>query len=48
MEQVKTLDIIQEGHRWAVVNKPAGIATERHYDYDTVEARAQGRAVAGP
>lgn len=41
MEQARTLDIIHEGHRWAVVNKPAGIATERHYDHDTVEARAQ-------
>ena len=35
------LDIIQEGPGWAVINKPAGIATERHYQYDTVEARAQ-------
>jgi 23S rRNA pseudouridine1911/1915/1917 synthase len=35
------LDILQEGPGWAVVNKPAGIATERHFQYDTVEARAQ-------
>ena len=34
------LDILQDGPGWAVVNKPAGIATERHYNYDTVEARA--------
>lgn len=36
-----TLEIIRETTRWAVVNKPAGIATERHFKYDTVEARAQ-------
>lgn len=35
------LDIILEGAGWAVVNKPAGIATERHFQYDTLEARAQ-------
>ena len=35
------LEIILEGPGWAVVNKPAGIATERHFQYDTLEARAQ-------
>ncbi|WP_157974531.1 RluA family pseudouridine synthase [Lewinella sp. IMCC34183] len=35
------LDILREGPGWAVVNKPAGIATERHFQYDTLEARAQ-------
>ena len=35
------LDIIQEGPGWVAVNKPAGIATEKHFQYDTVEARAQ-------
>ncbi|MBB4078693.1 23S rRNA pseudouridine1911/1915/1917 synthase [Lewinella aquimaris] len=35
------LDTIAEGSNWAVINKPAGIATERHFQYDTVEARAQ-------
>ncbi|WP_420461174.1 RluA family pseudouridine synthase [Neolewinella sp.] len=35
------LDILREGPDWAVINKPAGIATERHFQYDTVEARAQ-------
>lgn len=39
--QDKKLDILQQGHRWVVINKPAGIATEKHYDHDTVEARAQ-------
>ena len=36
-----TLDILRQTNRWAVINKPAGIATERHFQYDTVEARAQ-------
>ncbi|MCP9235915.1 RluA family pseudouridine synthase [Lewinella sp. JB7] len=35
------LEILAEGPNWAVINKPAGIATERHFQYDTVEARAQ-------
>lgn len=35
------LDILQQGHRWVVINKPAGIATERNFNNDTVEARAQ-------
>ena len=35
------LTVLLEGHRWVVVSKPAGIATERHFDHDTVEARAQ-------
>lgn len=35
------LDILAEGPNWVVINKPAGIATERHFQYDTVEARAQ-------
>lgn len=39
--QENLLEVIQEGRRWVVVNKPAGIATERHFTYDTVEARAQ-------
>lgn len=41
MEQDTELDIILQGHRWVAINKPAGIATEKHYDHDTVEARAQ-------
>ncbi|MEO0733548.1 MAG: RNA pseudouridine synthase [Bacteroidota bacterium] len=35
------LQILHEGPRWVVINKPAGIATEKHYQHDTVEARAQ-------
>ena len=35
------LEPITEGPNWVVINKPAGIATERHFQYDTVEARAQ-------
>ncbi len=35
------LEVIAEGPGWVVINKPAGIATERHFQYDTVEARAQ-------
>ncbi|PPK88690.1 23S rRNA pseudouridine1911/1915/1917 synthase [Neolewinella xylanilytica] len=34
------LAILQEGSGWVAINKPAGIATERHFQYDTVEARA--------
>lgn len=34
------LAIIHEGPGYVAVNKPAGIATERHFKYDTVEARA--------
>ena len=34
------LAILTEGPGWAVINKPAGIATERHFQYDTVEGRA--------
>ena len=34
------LEILQEGPGWTVINKPAGIATEKHFQYDTVEARA--------
>lgn len=37
---MSSLSIIAEGHRWLVVNKPAGIAVEKHFDYDTVEKRA--------
>jgi len=39
--QEKLLDIIQQGHRWVVINKPAGIGTESNFTNDTVEARAQ-------
>jgi 23S rRNA pseudouridine1911/1915/1917 synthase len=35
------LDILHEGQGYVVINKPAGIATEKHFNYDTVEARAQ-------
>ncbi|THH40326.1 RluA family pseudouridine synthase [Neolewinella litorea] len=35
------LNILMEGPGWSVIDKPAGIATERHFQYDTVEARAQ-------
>lgn len=35
------LDVLHQGRTYAVVNKPAGIATERHFNYDTVEARAR-------
>ena len=34
------LTVLAEGPGWAVINKPAGIATERHFQYDTVEGRA--------
>lgn len=34
------LAILHEGHRFLVVNKPAGIATEKNFTNDTVEARA--------
>ncbi len=34
------LDIIERGHRWVVINKPAGIGTEKNFTNDTVEARA--------
>ncbi|MBC6995548.1 RNA pseudouridine synthase [Neolewinella lacunae] len=37
----KSLEILAEGPRWVVINKPAGIATERNFTNDTVEARAQ-------
>lgn len=37
----KELITLQEGPRWVVINKPAGIATEKNFDNDTVEARAQ-------
>lgn len=36
-----SLPILATGTNWVAVNKPAGIATERHYDYDTVEKRAE-------
>ena len=36
-----SLDILHEGQGYVVINKPAGIATEKHFNYDTVEARAQ-------
>lgn len=39
--QDQGLDILQQGHRWVVINKPAGIGTERNFTNDTVEARAQ-------
>ncbi|MEM7574907.1 MAG: RNA pseudouridine synthase [Bacteroidota bacterium] len=34
------LSIVEAGHRWVVVNKPAGIGVEKHFQYDTVEMRA--------
>ena len=34
------LNVLREGPGWAVVNKPAGIATERHFQYATVESLA--------
>ncbi|WP_116106626.1 RluA family pseudouridine synthase [Lewinella sp. IMCC34191] len=34
------LNTLQEGPGWAVINKPAGIATEKHFTYDTLEGRA--------
>ena len=34
------LTVLAEGPGWAAINKPAGIATERHFQYDTVEGRA--------
>ena len=34
------LDVLREGPGWVVVNKPAGIATERHFQYATVESLA--------
>lgn len=35
------LDILHEARGYVVINKPAGIATERNFNNDTVEARAQ-------
>lgn len=35
------LTILYETKGYAVINKPAGIATEKNFDNDTVEARAQ-------
>lgn len=37
----QTLDILHTGHRYVAINKPAGIGVEKHFDKDTVEARAQ-------
>ena len=34
------LHVLREGPGWVVVNKPAGIATERHFQYATVESLA--------
>lgn len=39
--QDESLDILRQGQRWVVINKPAGIGTERNFSNDTVEARAQ-------
>ena len=38
---MQPLTVIHEGHRYVVIDKPAGIAVEKHHNYDTVEARAQ-------
>lgn len=35
------LEILHEAPGFVVINKPAGIATEKNFDNDTVEARAQ-------
>lgn len=35
------LEILYEGPSFVVINKPAGIATEKNFTNDTVEARAQ-------
>lgn len=35
------LEILREGSGWVTINKPAGMATERHFQYDTVESLAQ-------
>jgi 23S rRNA pseudouridine1911/1915/1917 synthase len=38
---METLTILHAGPGYVVINKPAGIATEKNFDNDTVEARAQ-------
>ncbi|MEO0790317.1 MAG: RNA pseudouridine synthase [Bacteroidota bacterium] len=40
MRILPSLDIIGQGHRWSLINKPAGIAVERYKTTDTVELRA--------
>ncbi|MEM6395742.1 MAG: RNA pseudouridine synthase [Bacteroidota bacterium] len=40
MNLLPSLDVIGQGHRWTLVNKPAGIAVERNKTLDTVELRA--------
>ncbi|MEL7161716.1 MAG: RNA pseudouridine synthase [Bacteroidota bacterium] len=35
------LTVLHAAARWVVINKPAGIATEKNFNNDTVEARAQ-------
>ncbi|MEM8584323.1 MAG: RNA pseudouridine synthase [Bacteroidota bacterium] len=40
MQPLPSLDIIGQGHKWSLINKPAGIAVERHGNTDTVELRA--------
>lgn len=40
MSLLPSLDVIGQGHRWSLINKPAGIAVERNKTIDTVELRA--------
>ena len=41
MTPLPPLTVLHEAPGYVAVSKPAGIGTERHYDHDTVEARAQ-------
>ena len=41
MNPAPPLEILHAGHRYVVINKPAGIGVEAHYDKDTVAARAR-------
>lgn len=36
----ESLHVIARGNRWVVIDKPAGIGVERHFEHDTVEKRA--------
>ena len=40
MTTLPPLTVLHEGNRYVAVSKPAGIATERNFTNDTVEARA--------
>ncbi len=40
MQPSPLLTILHEGSRYVAINKPAGIATEKNFTNDTVEARA--------